>query len=75
METPLIINKNDSKWKLLSKVLRILGSRRVKLVMSRSGLEPLKQAETYTKTVLIAMYFSLDISYVRLCKNSCLHEK
>ncbi|GCC10305.1 hypothetical protein IPdc08_00328 [archaeon] len=64
METPLIIDPNDSKWKLLSKVLRIFDTRSVKLVMSKSGLKPLKQAGVYTKIVLIAMYFSLDISYV-----------
>ena len=60
----MIIDQNDSKWKLLSKVLNIFDSRSVKLVMARSGLKPLKQAGVYTKIVLIAMCFSLDISYV-----------
>ncbi len=72
METPLIIDKNDPKWNLLSKVLRIFDSRIVKLVMSRSGLKPLKQAGIYTKIVLISMYFSLDISYVVQELNSSL---
>jgi hypothetical protein len=64
MEPPLIVDQDDSKWKLLSDVLKICDSRRVKLVMARSGLTPVDKAGVYTKIVLIAMYFSQDIAYV-----------
>jgi len=64
MEPPLIVDKDDSKWKLLADVLKIFDSRRVKQVMARSGLTPAGRAGVYTKIVLVAMYFSLDISYV-----------
>ncbi len=34
MEPPLIVDKDDSKWKLLAGVLKIFDSRRVKLAIS-----------------------------------------
>jgi hypothetical protein len=64
MEPPLIVDKDDPKWKLLAHVIKIFDSRRVKQVMARSGLTPVKKAGVYTKIVLIAMYFSQDIAYV-----------
>ncbi len=64
MEPPLIVDKNDPKWKLLSQVLKIFDSRRVKQVMVRSGLTPVDRAGVYTRIVLTAMYFSVDISYM-----------
>lgn len=64
MEPPLIVDQDDSKWKLLSEVLKIFDSRRVKQTMARSGLSPADRAGVYIKIVLIAMYFSQDISYV-----------
>jgi hypothetical protein len=64
MEPPLIVDKDDPKWKLLSEVLKIFDSRRVKLVMARSGLTPVGRAGVHTRIVLVAMYFSQDIAYV-----------
>jgi len=64
LEPPLIVDQDDPKWKLLSDVLKIFESRKVKLVMARSGLTPVDRAGAYTRIVLIAMYFSQDISYV-----------
>jgi hypothetical protein len=64
MEPPLIVEQDDSKWKLLEQVLKIFDSRRVKQVTARTGLTPINKAGVYTKIVLVAMYFSQDISYI-----------
>jgi hypothetical protein len=64
MEPPLIVDRDDSKWKLLAQVLKIFDSRRVKQAMARSGLTPVDKAGVYTRIVLVAMYFQVDVSYV-----------
>ena len=64
MEIPLIPDKNDFKWQLLSHVFKICDSRKIKLVMARSGITPVNKAGVYIKIVLISMYFSQTIAYV-----------
>lgn len=62
----MIVDKDDSKWKLLAPVLKISDSQRVKQVMARCGIIPVDKAGVYTRIVLVAMYFQVDISYVIL---------
>ena len=64
MESPLIVDKDDSKWKLLAHVLKISNSQRVKQVMARCGLTPMDKAGVYTRIAIVAMYFQVDIFYV-----------
>ena len=64
MNTPLITDEKDPKWVLLGKILGIVSSRRVKQEMARQGVGPVNMAGTMFKIVLIAMFFSVDISYV-----------
>ena len=61
MNTPLITDEKDPKWVLL-KILGIVSSRRVKQEMAKQGISPVNLAGTMF--VLIAIFFSVDISYV-----------
>ena len=62
MNTPLITDEKDPKWVLLGKILGIVSSRRVKQEMAKQGISPVNLA--VFKIVLIAIFFSVDISYV-----------
>ena len=64
-DTPLIIDEKDSKWVLLGKICNIVGSRRVKQEMAKQGVGPVNMAGVMLRIVLIAMFFSVDISYVK----------
>jgi hypothetical protein len=64
MDTPLIIDEKEPKWVLLSKILDIITSRRVKQEMAKQGITPVNLAGAMVKIVLIAMFFSVDITYV-----------
>jgi len=64
MNTPLITDEKDQKWVLLGKILGIVSSRRVKQEMAKQGISPVNLAGTIFKIVLIAIFFSVDISYV-----------
>ena len=64
MDTPLVIDEKDPKWILLKKILDIITSRRVKQEMAKQGIAPVNLAGTMFKIVLIAMFFSVDITYV-----------
>lgn len=64
MEPPLIVDKNDSKWMLLSRVLKIFDSRAARQVIAREGVRTDEHAIAILKVVLVAMFFSLNISYV-----------
>jgi hypothetical protein len=62
MDTPLIIDEEDPKWALWGKILGIMRSRRVKQEMAKQGIEPV--AGVMFRIVLIAMFFSVEVSYV-----------
>ena len=64
MDTPLITAEKDPKWVLLGKTLDIITSRRVKQEMAKQGIAPVNLAGAMFKIVLIAMFFSVDITYV-----------
>ena len=62
MNTSLITDGKDPKWVLLGKIIGIVSSRRVKQEMAKQGISPVNLAGTMF--VLIAIFFSVDISYV-----------
>jgi len=64
MDTPLVIDEKDPKWILLKKILDIITSRRVKQEMAKQRIAPVNLAGAMFKIVLIAMFFSVDITYV-----------
>jgi len=64
MEIPLVIDEKDSKRVLLGKILGIISSRRVKQEMAKQGIAPVEMAGVMLKIAFIALFFSLEISYV-----------
>jgi len=62
MKTPLITGEKDPKWVLLGKIIGIVSSRRVKQEMAKQGISPVNLAGTMFKILLIAIFFSVDIS-------------
>ena len=64
MEIPLVIDEKDSKRVLLGKILGIISSRRVKQEMAKQGIAPVEMAGAMLKIAFIALFFSLEISYV-----------
>ena len=50
---------------LLGKICNIVGSRRVKQEMAKQGVGPVNMAGVMLRIVLIAMFLSVDISYVK----------
>ena len=64
MEVPLIVDERDPKWSLLGQVLKIFDSRPVKQQLARQGMKPVPKAALMLRVILIAMFFSLNISYL-----------
>jgi hypothetical protein len=64
MNIPLVIDKEDQKWALLGKILDVISARRVKQELAKQELEPVDKAGTMLRIVLIAMFFSVELSYV-----------
>jgi hypothetical protein len=59
-----VIDKDDQKWVLLGKILDIISARRVKQELAKQGVEPVDKAGAMLRIVLIAMFFSVEFSYV-----------
>ena len=64
MNIPLVIDEKDKKWILLGKILDIVTARRVKQEMAKQGIHPVSMAGVMFKIVLIAVFYSAEISYV-----------
>lgn len=64
MKSPLIVDPKDHKWLLLETVIRNFDKRRVGQEISKSGINPVPLARTYLSIIFVAMFFSLDITYV-----------
>jgi len=64
MNTPLIIDNDDPKWVLLDIILKIFGSRRTKQELAKQGIKPTHKAGIMLRIILVAMFFSQDVSYV-----------
>ena len=58
------MDEKDTKWVLLGKIISAVSSRRVKQEMAKQGVGPVNMAGVMLRIVLIAMFFSVDISYV-----------
>jgi hypothetical protein len=64
MNISLVIDEDDQEWALLGKILDIISARRVKQELAKQGLEPVEKAGAMLRIVLIAMFFSVELSYV-----------
>ncbi len=65
MKVALIVEETDPKWILLGQILNIFDSRPVKQQLARQGMKPVPQAALMLRVVLLAMFFSKELSYVR----------
>ena len=64
MKSPLIYDQKDFKWNLLGEILKIFDSRRTRQVLAGQGIKPLNKSVKMLKVVLIAIFFSRDVSFV-----------
>ncbi len=64
MYPPLIVDRKNQKWLLLELVLTVITSRRTKQEMAKLGITPVQRAGEYFRILFIALYFSMDCSYV-----------
>lgn len=64
MKPPLIYDQKDFKWELLGNILKIFDSRRVRQEMAKHGVKHAFKAGIMFNIVIIALFFSKDISYV-----------
>lgn len=65
MKYPLIIDKRNFKWNLLSNILIIFDSRRTRREIAKTGVKPANTSVKMLKILFLAIFFSQDISYVR----------
>jgi len=64
MKSPLIIDPEDKKWLLLERVLSVTTSRRAKQEMAKAGLTPVANTGSILRLMLMALFFSVDITYM-----------
>ena len=64
MKIPLIVEETDPKWILLGQILNIFDSRPIKQQLARQGMKPVPRAALMLRVVLVAMFFSQELSYV-----------
>ena len=64
MNSPLIVDPADSKWLLLDQALAVTTSRRAKQEMAKHGITPVTNTGSILRPLLIAIFFSVDITYV-----------
>lgn len=62
MKYPLIIDPEDKKWLLLERVLSVTTSRRAKQEMAKAGLTPVANTGSILRLMLMALFFSVDIT-------------
>lgn len=64
MKSPLIVDREDTKWLLLDQVLSVTTSRRSKQEMAKQGLIPVQNTGSILRILLITLFFSSEITYV-----------
>ncbi len=64
MKFQLILDQRDFKWNLLSKILKYFDSRRARQEIGKKGIKPAGKSVVMIKIVILAIFFSKDISYV-----------
>jgi hypothetical protein len=64
MKIPLIVEPEDSKWKLLKEIYKLFDTRRFQQEIAKAKLKPNAQCRTTLKILFCAMFFAEEISYV-----------
>lgn len=64
MQSPLIVERKDPKWFLLEQVLAVITTRRTQQEFSKYEITPIKSAADVMKIAIVAMFFSVNYSFV-----------
>jgi transposase len=64
MNLPMIVDVEDPKWVLLGNIFNIFDSRRFKQEMAKHGIKPAVKTGIMCKVIILALFFSNDISYM-----------
>lgn len=64
MKSPLIVDRNDSKWLLLEQIINATTARRARQEMTKRGITPVRNAGTILRITILAIFFSVEITYV-----------
>jgi hypothetical protein len=64
MKVSLHYDKNDFKCTLLSNILKVFDSRKTHQILAQYKIKPINRAVNILKTVMIALYYDTDISYI-----------
>lgn len=64
MKSPLIVDRDDTKWLLLCSVLELTTSRKARLEMAKQRMTPVANTGSILRIILIALFFSSEITYV-----------
>ncbi|MDR0912420.1 MAG: transposase [Methanobrevibacter sp.] len=64
MKVSLHYDKNDFKCILLSNILKVFDSRKTQQILAQYKVTPINRVVNILKTVMIALYYDTEISYV-----------
>jgi len=64
MKIPLIVEPEDSKWKLLKEIYKLFDTRRFQQEIAKAKLKPNAKCRDILKILFLAMFFAEEISYV-----------
>lgn len=82
MKSPLIYDQEDFKWNLLGGIFNIFDSRKTRQILAKNGMKPLNKSVRMLKVIIMAIFFSVDVSFVlnelekrsELCKFAEIYE-
>ena len=64
MKSPLIYDQEDFKWNLLGEIFKIFDSRKTRQILAKNGIKPLNKSVRMLKVINMAIFFSVDVSFV-----------
>ena len=62
MESPLILDISDPKWKLFASIIKIFETRKTRKIISRCGIKPLGKTVQILKIFLLSIFFFMRYS-------------
>jgi len=63
VKLPVIPDEKDQKWKILGEIVNKLETRETKKALARYKITPVNKAVIFLKIIVLALFFSLEISY------------
>ncbi len=64
VKLPVIPDEKDQKWKILGEIVNKLETRETKKALARYKITPVNKAVIFLKIIVLALFFSLEISAV-----------